>query len=146
MGNNDNSNINTKDFMIGTLIGVIAGAATALLWTPKSGRELRGDINDGAEQLKDRAGEWKDTAYAKGTEWKDSASNKGSELKEKAYLKGSDLRTRAVDSTSKLSQKTQEKTQELTQNLKGKLNGNSSSHSEAVEEAAEEAEIGRAHV
>jgi gas vesicle protein len=35
-----------KSFLWGTLAGAITGAVTALLFAPKSGRELRGDISD----------------------------------------------------------------------------------------------------
>ena len=59
-------NINSKDFIIGTLIGSIVGASVALLFAPKSGKELRDDINHGAIQARDRANEWKDTAIVKG--------------------------------------------------------------------------------
>lgn len=142
--NENNSNINTKDFMIGTLIGIIAGGVTALLCAPKSGRELRGNLNDGALQLRDRASEWKDTAYEKGSSWKDTAYDKGSELKEKAYLKGSDLKTKAADSTSKWSKKTQEKTQEMTKKVQDKRNKKGDEDEtvaeEAISEAAAEAE------
>ena len=40
--------MNTKDFLIGTLIGGIVGATTALFLAPKSGKELRSDISDQA--------------------------------------------------------------------------------------------------
>ena len=43
MGNDNN--MNTKDFVIGALIGGIVGAASALLLAPKSGKELRQDLN-----------------------------------------------------------------------------------------------------
>ncbi|MNI02893.1 YtxH-like protein [compost metagenome] len=39
---------NGKDLLIGAVIGGVLGAATALLFAPKSGKELRGDI---AEQV-----------------------------------------------------------------------------------------------
>lgn len=76
--------INSKDFLIGTLIGSIVGASVALLFAPKSGRELREDINKGASQVMDRASELKDTAQEKGADWKDIAYEKGSELTKKA--------------------------------------------------------------
>lgn len=47
MAENNNNNMSGKDFLIGALVGGIIGAASALLLTPKSGRELRGDISDG---------------------------------------------------------------------------------------------------
>ena len=64
------NNINTKDFIIGSLVGAIIGGSTALLFAPKSGRELRSDINQGATQVKDRASGFKDAAQEKGMELK----------------------------------------------------------------------------
>lgn len=54
---NNESNINAKDFIIGTFVGGIVGAATALLLAPKSGKELRTNINDQAIVLKDKSTE-----------------------------------------------------------------------------------------
>lgn len=109
--NNNNSNsINTKDFVIGSLIGGIVGATMALVLAPKSGKELRGDINQGAHQAKNRASDWKDTAQEKGSDWRD-----------KAYTTGSELRRKAMDSTAQLSKSASVKTKELTNSVKGKL-------------------------
>ncbi|MGM8215648.1 YtxH domain-containing protein [Bacillaceae bacterium W0354] len=80
-GNKDS--INSKDFLIGTLIGSIVGASVALLLAPKSGRELRQDLNQGARTVRDRAGEWKDVAYEKGSEWSQQIQDKGKELSSK---------------------------------------------------------------
>src|SRR5690625_506984 len=96
-------NINSKDFIIGTLIGGIVGAGVALFLAPKSGKELRGDLNQGAMQVKDRAYEWKDVAQ-----------DKGDDLKEKAYVKGSELKKKAVDQTSELTKTVSQKTKDLT--------------------------------
>ncbi|OKL36212.1 YtxH domain-containing protein [Domibacillus mangrovi] len=62
--NNDDS-INTKDFIIGALCGAFIGAATALMVAPKSGRELRDDLNVQAGSLKERASGLTDTAKDK---------------------------------------------------------------------------------
>ncbi|MFD1362286.1 YtxH domain-containing protein [Lentibacillus salinarum] len=141
---NSERSVNNKDFLLGTLIGGLTGAVAALLWAPKSGSELRGDLNNRAVELKDRTGEWKDAAYEKGADWKDTASQKGSEVKEKAYLKGSELRTRAVDSTSKLSRKTQAKTQELSKSIQDKLKrDDGAAEVAATEESAVTAESDR---
>src|SRR5690625_4974045 len=113
MGDN-NSNINSKDFMIGTLIGGMVGAAVALLFAPKTGKELRSDINQGAN-------EWKDAAYVKGSELKNMAYDKGYDLKNKAYEKGSEIKDKAIDKTSQLSKNVSDKTQELTETAKSKL-------------------------
>jgi gas vesicle protein len=40
-----------KSFLWGALTGAITGAVTALLFAPKSGRELRGDIADTAQKV-----------------------------------------------------------------------------------------------
>ncbi|TFE31555.1 YtxH domain-containing protein [Cohnella luojiensis] len=40
-----------KSFLWGTLAGAVTGAVTALLFAPKSGRELRGDIADTAQKV-----------------------------------------------------------------------------------------------
>jgi gas vesicle protein len=40
-----------KSFLWGTLTGAVTGAVTALLFAPKSGRELRGDIAQTAQKV-----------------------------------------------------------------------------------------------
>ncbi|MFO1444169.1 YtxH domain-containing protein [Bacillus sp. Bva_UNVM-123] len=60
--------INTKDFLIGALIGGIVGATTALFLAPKSGKELRSDINEQAIVLKEKTEQLRETAKTKGTE------------------------------------------------------------------------------
>ncbi len=47
-----------KGFFVGTLIGGIAGAVTALLLAPKSGKELRKDIADKSFELYDKASDY----------------------------------------------------------------------------------------
>lgn len=49
------SNSKAKTFLLGALIGGAVGAVTALLFAPKSGRELRRDIVDSTTDMYDRA-------------------------------------------------------------------------------------------
>ncbi|MEI2666639.1 YtxH domain-containing protein [Rossellomorea sp. LJF3] len=77
---NDSNNINSKDFMIGTLIGGIVGAAAALLMAPKSGKDLRHDINEKTVVLKEKTGQWKDSAVEKSNELAAVAKEKSSAL------------------------------------------------------------------
>lgn len=70
------SNMNTKDFLIGALIGGIVGATTALLLAPKSGRELRQNINDQTYLIKEKTGHLKETALHKGNELAAAAKEK----------------------------------------------------------------------
>lgn len=46
-----------KSFLWGALAGAAAGAVTALLLAPKSGRELRGDLSDTAQQALEKTSE-----------------------------------------------------------------------------------------
>lgn len=116
------NNINTKDFVIGTLVGSIVGASIALIFAPKSGKELRGNINTGASQVKDRASEWKIIAQEKGATWKD-----------KAYTTTAEFKQRAMDTTSQISKKTQD----LTKTVADKMKKNNSSDEETEEKVAE---------
>lgn len=75
-----NEHINTKDFLIGALIGGMVGAAAALFFTPKSGRELRSDINEQALVLKEKSGQLRETAMAKGSELAAAAKEKTNAL------------------------------------------------------------------
>lgn len=77
------------------LIGGGIGAVIALLFAPKSGEELRGDIKDAtrkgiekskeaAAQLQERAGEYYEVTRDKATEFYGNASDKAGELADKA--------------------------------------------------------------
>jgi gas vesicle protein len=63
--NNNNQNIDSKDFMIGALVGGMLGAAAALLLAPKAGKELRSDLNEQAVYLKDKSNEFSHLAREK---------------------------------------------------------------------------------
>jgi gas vesicle protein len=77
------------------IIGGGIGAVIALLFAPKSGKELREDIADAsrkgiekgreaASQLQDRAGEYYETGREKASELYQTAQGKAGELSEKA--------------------------------------------------------------
>lgn len=92
------NNINMKDFVIGTFVGTIVGASIALVFAPKSGKELRGDINEGAQQVKNRAGDWKEIAQEKSSDWKD-----------KAFTTSVEFKKRAMDTTSNITKNVSQK-------------------------------------
>jgi len=54
---NDNHDINAKDFLIGALVGGIVGGITALLFAPKSGKELREDLNTQSQIVRKKGGD-----------------------------------------------------------------------------------------
>ncbi|MGO4888746.1 YtxH domain-containing protein [Anaerobacillus sp. MEB173] len=69
-------NLNTKDFLIGALVGGIVGATTALLLTPKSGREIRHGINEQAQIAKLKTVQLKETA----TDYAGQAKQRSSDI------------------------------------------------------------------
>ncbi|MGG4499515.1 YtxH domain-containing protein [Paenibacillus polymyxa] len=69
---------NCKSFIRGALVGSIAGSVAALLFAPKSGRELRQDITDQARHVSDKgqelAGKISDTSIEYTDKIKETAS------------------------------------------------------------------------
>ena len=55
-------NKSAKGFMLGMLAGGIAGGLVALLYAPKSGVELRGDIRKKSQELLTETGQYIGTA------------------------------------------------------------------------------------
>jgi len=106
--------INGKDFIIGALIGSLAGGTTALLLAPKSGKEIRGDINQGASQVKNRADEWIHVAQEKGSDWKEKAYTTSSEIKRKAMDTTSQVAKNVTDKTKDVANKVQKNTEKET--------------------------------
>src|SRR6476659_10696856 len=89
----DNTSAATKLTFL--LIGGGIGAVIALLFAPKSGKELRGDIADAsrkgiekgkeaAAQIQERAGEYYETGREKAGEIYQSAQGKATEFSDKA--------------------------------------------------------------
>ncbi|NCQ17532.1 MAG: gas vesicle protein [Ignavibacteria bacterium] len=81
------SNI-SKGLLIGFLTGGIVGAALALLYAPKSGKELRQDIKGKADELLDEAEKYLDVA-------KEKASNIYNDGKKKSELLIADAKVKA---------------------------------------------------
>jgi len=99
----ENQNKSSKSFIMGAIVGGIVGAVTALLLAPKSGKEMREDINEQAAVLKERSLQLKDTAVEKGSEWISIAKEKSSEI---------------AKTVNKQSQQVVEKVKDFTQNIK----------------------------
>ena len=55
-------------FLLGALIGGTAAAVTALLFAPKSGKELREDLAKEAGRYKEQLSEYGESAVAKGAQ------------------------------------------------------------------------------
>lgn len=72
--------INAKDFLIGALVGGIVGALTALLLSPKSGKEIRGDLNMQARAIKEKSSRLAESAKTKGAEFVEAAKEKSATI------------------------------------------------------------------
>lgn len=83
----DNTRL-AKGLLIGFLIGGAVGAITALLYAPKSGKELRSDIKKKAGDMADDAGDYVRTARTKTVDFINQGKQRSdqliSEAKEKA--------------------------------------------------------------
>lgn len=82
-----------KDLLIGAVVGGILGAATALLFAPKSGRELRSDITEQAQAVSDKTVQIASTVSQKTQEVAKTVSTTTSEL----YGKAKDTAVSVVD-------------------------------------------------
>ncbi|WP_335871300.1 YtxH domain-containing protein [Bacillus sp. 2205SS5-2] len=82
------SSTNSKDFMVGALIGTVIGAATALFLAPKAGKDLRNDVNTQATNLKVKTTEWKDTAVEKGNNFAEAAKDRTAVIKKSVQDSG----------------------------------------------------------
>ena len=84
----DDRNGMAKGLLLGFLAGSVVGAITALLYAPKSGKELRSDIRRKANEVAENAGDYVRTAREKASDMvnqgKERSNQLISETKEKA--------------------------------------------------------------
>jgi gas vesicle protein len=82
---------NFGSFLIGFLVGGLAGAVVALLYAPASGDETRTVIKDKAIELKDKTVDTLDETYKKASVAATDAVSKAQELIKQAQLKEEEL-------------------------------------------------------
>ncbi len=103
----------SKGLLIGFFSGAIVGAAVALLYAPKSGKELRQDIKDRAEDWKEDADKFMNTAKEKAQIAFNEGKHKAEELVSEAKVKAgeimkdanrvvSEAKSKVVDEASKI--------------------------------------------
>jgi gas vesicle protein len=76
------NHINSKDFLIGALVGGMIGATTAIFLAPKSGKELREGIQLQANEVIGKTGQITQQAKQKGNEIAEFAKQKSIEITE----------------------------------------------------------------
>lgn len=86
VNSNTRESSNSRDFVTGAIVGGLAGALAALLLAPKSGKELRGNLNEQTSTLK-----------SKGIDLASVAREKASGLKETVSQQSSTLVTKVKD-------------------------------------------------
>jgi gas vesicle protein len=107
---NDNDNISTR--LTYLLIGGGIGAVIALLFAPKSGQELRGDLADAtrkgidksreaAQQFGERAGEYYETTRDRAGELYSQAASKATDIYSQASEKVSEVAQTARDTATR---------------------------------------------
>jgi gas vesicle protein len=110
---NNNHNINSKDFIIGALVGGIVGAASAFLFAPKSGKELRSNLNDHASSFREKTEHLAAAAKERGEDIAETAKTVSSEISEAVLDQTGELKEKVQETTSEMQDKVQEKVQEL---------------------------------
>lgn len=88
---NVNETSGSKEFLMGAIIGGLVGAATALFLAPKSGKEIRTDLNTQAENIKGKTSQLYDVAKTKSTELAEVAKVKSSSIGQAVTKQSSDI-------------------------------------------------------
>jgi gas vesicle protein len=76
----ETDNNNSRDFVTGAIVGGLAGALAALLLAPKSGKELRGSLNEQTSSLKNKSSDLASVAKEKASGLKDTVSQQSSTI------------------------------------------------------------------
>ncbi|MBS4173848.1 YtxH domain-containing protein [Bacillus sp. FJAT-49736] len=97
--------IDAKTFLIGAIVGGVFGAATALLLTPKSGKEIRGGLSGQFDSLKNKSNQLKTIASEKGTEFIALTKEKSSQLRDMTIDKGTNIAETVKEKTKHLAEK-----------------------------------------
>lgn len=112
----DQTNASTKLSYL--LIGGGIGAILALLFAPKSGVELRGDIADATRKGIDKTKEAATQIQEKAGEYYEVSREKAGELYSNAQEKAGELYTNAQEKAGEIAEKAKEKAGEISEKAK----------------------------
>lgn len=110
-----------KGLMLGFLTGGIVGAAVALLYAPKTGRELRADIKHKKDEFIDDTSEYMQIAREKAENMINEGRRKSELLIQDAKKKASSL----IDDANSLLGEARDKASHKYEDTKGKLSNES---------------------
>jgi len=99
---NDNDNLSTR--LTYLLIGGGIGAVIALLFAPKSGQELRGDLADATRKGIDKSRETAQQIGERAGEYYESTRERAGELYNQAATKASEVYTQATEKVGEVAQ------------------------------------------
>ncbi len=115
------------------LVGGGIGAILALLFAPKSGTELRGDIADATRKGVEKGKETAALVGERAGEYYEVTRDKAGELVSTAQDKASAAYTAAQDKVSEVYSTAQEKAGEIAEKAKGAVSGASNPFTAAIE-------------
>jgi gas vesicle protein len=95
-----------KEFFFGALIGGLVGATTALFLAPKTGRDLRDNLNEQAIAVKGKTNEFRHTAIERGAEIAGLAKEKTISLSQVVSEQSSQLVDKVKNATDQMGEKT----------------------------------------
>ena len=99
---NDNDNLSTR--LTYLLIGGGIGAVIALLFAPKSGQELRGDLADATRKGIDKSREAAQQLGERAGEYYEATRERAGELYNQAATKASEVYTQATEKVGEVAQ------------------------------------------
>ncbi|MFC4618289.1 YtxH domain-containing protein [Camelliibacillus cellulosilyticus] len=76
----EDNGINKKDFFLGAFVGGVVGAVAALLFAPKSGKEIRSDISEQSQNLVKKGGDFAQLAKEKSSNLARTVSDQSIEV------------------------------------------------------------------
>lgn len=131
---------NGKDFIIGSLVGGLVGAATALFLAPKSGKEIRDNLSEQASVMKNRTGKLTNDALEKSSGLASLAKEKTSSLSQVVTEQSSQImdKVRSITKTTESEDQAEFVEKEITNALEELTEGSDGQKEEAsVEESNE---------
>jgi gas vesicle protein len=105
-------------FLVGFIVGGLAGAVTALLLAPQSGEETRAVIKERSIELRDRAVAEAEEALKRAEDAAKEARERAEQLAHEAYEKVDELAHQAIEKGEEITLKAQEKGKELAESAK----------------------------
>lgn len=126
-------NKTVKGILLGFVTGSVVGAALALLFAPKSGRELRNDIKLKKDEFLDDTSEYLQIAKTKASDLINEGKRKSEELISDAKKKASTL----IDDANTILTDAKQKATNAIDSAKGKITGESEKVKEAFKAGIE---------